>query len=275
MTPRRRILIGCLLALGVPVLAPGAALAEVDFTFERKATEERDELIVTSDDEGDQILIDCDQSGQVRVNGEVVPALCLEVEAVTVRGRGGQDEVDLSAITPDHFTDADLASRSIGVVGGDGSDELQGSPFADSMGAVAGKGDSAQDVIVGAGGRDKLAGGSGPDLLLGGAAADLALGGRGRDIVRGGAGPDVLRGGGDPDELIGGADHDRLLGEAGRDVLRGRSGNDRLKGGAGSDRLLGGRGRDLLSGGGGRDLLIGGPGRDRLVGRPENDTKIQ
>jgi Ca2+-binding RTX toxin-like protein len=271
----RRILTGCLLALGAPLLAPGAALAEVDFTFQRKASEQRDELIVTSDDEGDQILIDCDESGQVRVSGEVVPALCLEVEAITVRGRGGQDEVDLSAVTPDDFTAADLASRSINVVGGDGSDELRGSPFADSMGAVAGKGDSAQDVIVGAGGGDKLAGGSGPDLLVGGAAADLALGGAGRDIARGGAGRDVLKGGGHRDELIGGADHDRLLGEAGRDVLRGGRGNDRLKGGGGADRLLGGRGRDLLSGGGGRDLLIGGPGRDRLFGRTENDTKIQ
>lgn len=154
-------------------------------------------------------------------------------------------------------------------------------------GARVGRGNDADNALLGNGlanllsggrGRDLLDGSDGPDLLLGGAGADRLLGGAGEDWLQGGDGDDWLDGGDGTDvaSYLGarrGVRVDLALGQAqatgqGRDVLRGI---ERVVGSAHDDRLAGDEGDNLLSGGAGADRLTGRRGNDILAGGPGED----
>ncbi len=149
-------------------------------------------------------------------------------------------------------TGRDTFTGIANVVGGRGSDVLNGSRGANNLWGEAGN-----DVLGGQDGDDALDGGDGGDRLDGGA---------GNDRLAGGTGNDTLDGGTENDRLVGGAGNDRLRGQDGADALDGGDGGDRLEGGAGDDRLAGGTGDDRLGGGAGDDRLMGGAGDDTLDG---------
>jgi len=74
------------------------------------------------------------------------------------------------------------------VIGGTANDQLQG--------------DKGNDTLVGAAGNDTLDGGDGNDYLVGAQGSDSLLGGKGTDRLEGGAGNDVLTGGNDADVFV-------------------------------------------------------------------------
>jgi Ca2+-binding RTX toxin-like protein len=76
-----------------------------------------------------------------------------------------------------HGEGADRLLRVEGVVGGSGSDELEGS--------------GARDVLDGRNGNDVISGLARADTLFGGGGADALLGGRGEDDLFGGPGADT------------------------------------------------------------------------------------
>lgn len=116
------------------------------------------------------------------------------------------------------------AGQTLGVLGGDGNDQITGSAI--------------NDVVNGNQGDDTLTGEDSSDYL------------------RGGKGFDVLLGGLDNDILNGNLDGDTLEGGVGNDFLRGGKGNDLLIGGDGSDILVGDRDGDTLIGGAGGDTFV-------------------
>lgn len=105
------------------------------------------------------------------------------VKTTLVRGTGGDDLIDLSALT----------NRAI-VYGLDGNDTILGTSYDDLI--FAGSGDDSvqagagDDIILGAAGRDSLFGGTGDDTLSGGTEGDLLSGEDGADMLYGGDLPD-------------------------------------------------------------------------------------
>ncbi|KYC36852.1 hypothetical protein WA1_45155 [Scytonema hofmannii PCC 7110] len=171
--------------------------------------------------------------------------------------------------------------------------------------ALEGKGNSANNTIIGNISNNILSGGDGSDLLDGGAGNDTLDGGAGNDTLKGGVGVDTLIGGDgndiyyvDAEDIIqpdtGGIDtvfasmtftlsadleHLTLLGSsaingvgnATNNSITGNSANNELSGGDGNDILNGGVGSDSLKGEVGNDNLIGGDGDDTLDGGVGND----
>jgi Ca2+-binding RTX toxin-like protein len=208
----------------------------------------------------------------------------VNVEHIEVNGLGGHDTVDASPLQGGIL-------QTTRMDGGDGDDQLVGTPR--------------NDTLVGASGDDTLSGRDGDDILTGGAGSDVLNGGAGNDRLRGqGASGDQLTGGAGDDELNGGAGTDRVQEEAdvdftatdaaltglGSDALLGIelltlngggsanridttafSGDVVLNGRGGNDTLLAGDGNDILNGGGGRDRLHGGAGNDRVRGQGSID----
>ena len=164
------------------------------------------------------------------------------------------------------------------VLGGEGSDSLQGASHADHI-----DGGSGNDTIDGFGGGDVLIGGSGNDLIYGGAGNDTIEGNDGNDTIEGAGNADSILGGAGNDWIDAGADHDYIEGNSGSDTLYGRGGNDTIISGtgddslfgeAGNDSLLGGAGNDWLDGADGTDWIYGGNGNDFIIGGPNKDTLL-
>jgi RTX calcium-binding nonapeptide repeat (4 copies) len=93
------------------------------------------------------------------------------------------------------------------VVGGQGDDDLHGTP--------------GPDVICGLGGHDVIQGLEGGDVLMGGGGNDRLKGSAGGDRLRGQADGDILAGGSQGDRLLGGPGGDRCAGGPGRDGFGG------------------------------------------------------
>lgn len=195
-------------------------------------------------------------------------------------GNKGNDGLDDMA--------AAVASGGAQLYGGDGDDNLSGSPFDDFLDGGAGVdkirgldgndeihcgsgndvevlGEGGNDIIFGDDGNDVIDGGQGDDKLYGGNGDDVIRGQPGLGLLCGGPGNDSLYGGMDADIMLGGPGNDFLFGGNGDDKLWGEDGNDLLRGDAGADTLDGGPGLDGLYGGTGLDTLKGGPGSDRIV----------
>jgi Ca2+-binding RTX toxin-like protein len=184
---------------------------------------------------------------------------------------------------------SDLTFDNVGglLLGGEGSDNLQGSGFGEVLVAAGG-----DDTINGAAGQDTMSGGIGDDLYYVDDADDL--------VIEDANAPEglVLPGGEDgpgqavddfTDTVIAAIDYslanlqnvenltiagtaargsgnglDNVLkGNAGSDTLDGGAGNDTLDGGAAADRLIGGTDNDVLAWGAG-DRIDGGAGTDTL-----------
>lgn len=104
-------------------------------------------------------------------------------------------------------------SESAWLDGGDGNDRLQA--LATSLKSV---------TLLGGNGSDTLQGAGGADLLLGGAGSDRLMGGDNNDTLIGGIGSDTLKGGAGNDLLIGGFGSDSIDGEVGIDIAVGGQG---------------------------------------------------
>ena len=127
------------------------------------------------------------------------------------------------------------------VVGGEGSDRIQASPWNDVIGLANVAGNLAGvEAIDGGGGSDTIRLTSGNDTL------DLTgIVVTGVELIEAGAGSDTVAGSAAADVISGGAGDDLLAGGAGDDVFNvtgGAEGFDVVLGGDGFDRIQAGRG---------------------------------
>jgi len=133
-----------------------------------------------------------------------------------------------------------------------GIENLQGSPFA--------------DTLIGNAGANQIFGGEGDDILNGGAGDDTLLGGSGADTINGDANTSIGDLASYSDSTAGvivnlGDGLPEVGGFAQGDVL---SGVENLLGSAFADTLIGNAGVNQIFGGSGNDVISGGAGRDVL-----------
>ncbi|HYD67955.1 calcium-binding protein [Azospirillum sp.] len=171
------------------------------------------------------------------------------------------------------------ATAGVYVNGGDGTDQLTGSAFADTLGGgdgddTIGAGDG-NDTITGGTGADQLVAGAGDDLMYVDGADTLIDGGDGFDTVyvQGIVGATVDLTASRIERVFGGAGDDRLSATTGglAVYVNGGAGNDQLAGGSQGDTLAGGDGNDTVNGGDGSDTITGGAGADQLVAGAGDD----
>jgi Ca2+-binding RTX toxin-like protein len=258
---------------------------------------------IVSDGAGDTITVRC-EAGEGMVGPYSLPP-CDEITVIQVEAGGGNDAIDLSAVTPAEFP---LLTRTI-LRGDAGTDTITGSQGDDEI-----KSDEL-DSVDGAGGDDRIEqgkqviGGPGDDLLL--ASAGTADGGAGDDVffepgsnaksLSGGAGYDTISFDfgsltsqafplelalndsefrlhviGLPSEAtlsINSLEHVAMILLNGPQSVEaaGYSGALDVDGRGGADTLTGGSGANALHGGAGDDVLTGGPSSDLLDGGGGND----
>jgi RTX calcium-binding nonapeptide repeat (4 copies) len=87
--------------------------------------------------------------------------------------------------------------------------------------------------------------------------------------------PITISGTNGADKLSGTPGTDVIAALGGNDKVSGLAGNDTICGGAGKDTLKGGKGNDKLLGEAGKDTLKGGPGKDKLKGGAGKDKQVQ
>ena len=160
------------------------------------------ELVVTGGNNADTITVTPRPNNQIRItlNGTNYDRSLSGITRLRVDSEGGNDTINLSAISLPTWTDA-------------------------------GSGD---DTVTGGGGADQIYLGAGNDTADGGGGNDLIAGGAGEDLIQGGAGDDDLYGGDNDDFVIGGPGLDDLYGGLGNDILVGGtaavvSGSDSLR----------------------------------------------
>jgi Ca2+-binding RTX toxin-like protein len=149
------------------------------------------------------------------------------VQKLTIIGGSGNDEIDLSGLSPTLYT----MLTTVVIQSGSGNDRIVGSYLNDSIDA-----------------------GAGNDTVSGGLGNDTIIGGSGNDALMGQGGDDMLKGGDGNDTLLGGNGNDTLKGDAGNDLLIGGFGADSLDGGAGQDTAAGGQGGPERGGNGTSDI---------------------
>ena len=153
----------------------------------------------------------------------------------------------------------DRASRTVSIVGSEGSDSAQvrqqGANLVVSLNSAAGR--LSRTVPAAQVSRVVFTGLAGNDTFTN----QTGIASR----ADGGAGDDILRGGRGVDQLSGGDGNDQLFGGEGNDTLDGGTGNDAAWGGAGNDQVMGGDGNDKVYGGAGSDKIVGGEGMDMEV----------
>jgi hypothetical protein len=251
LNPRNLVLAAACLTLAATLSFSATAEARVGATFSKRL------LKVQGTAKSERIVIDCNESSKVLINGRAPKLLaggalpCARVAEVDVRSGDGNDRIDLKGVDAS-FAEARFAGFGTGtltaVISGAGDDQIDcGDVFC---------------FVPDAGtGNDLIRGGSRRDILRGGGENDRILGLEGRDDLLGRAGNDYLAGGEGDDLISGNAGDDRLYGEPGADLIGGGSGNDLLKGGPGNDRLLGGPGKDRIVGGPGKNTIVQDPPR--------------
>jgi hypothetical protein len=189
----------------------------------------------------------------------------------------------------------DRASRTVSIVGSEGSDSAQvrqqGANLVVSLNSAAGRSSRtvpaaqvSRVVFTGLAGNDTFTnqtgiasradGGAGDDIFRGGRGVDQFSGGDGNDQLFGGEGNDTLDGGTGNDAAWGGAGNDQVMGGDGNDNVNGDVGTDTLWGGLGNDELSGGVGNDALQGEEGNDWFDGGAGSDKIVGGEGMDMEV-
>jgi Ca2+-binding RTX toxin-like protein len=284
---------GALLA-SLTVFVPGAA-AVVTSSFSTGV------LTVTSDDQGDEIVVRCSGGGFVRVNGarpDTGLVACTDVTSIVVEGAGGADDIRLQQVNDVIFT----ALVSASIDGGEGNDVVRASEVADSI--TAGDGDD--EVLATPADGDSVDGGAGRDVLSTDIASDVAISDDaftfGTDEIavtsvedlevassdapetidartysgtlelRTHDGDDVVFGGNTRNHISTGPGDDEITGGEGRDVISSGEGNDEVSAGSGWNDIRADKGDDIVVGGPDRDFIRGGPGGDTISGLEGNDN---
>jgi hypothetical protein len=310
MSAARRVVLLSVAAFGCLLLGPSAAGANVTIT-----SVFADDFTFTSDNNSDNITITC-QGGFVHyvegntnplTNGQPVP--CADLTDLTLIGNGGNDGLNVSALTPAVFTSLSGTTLDASTSSGSDTDSVSGSGLDDVITA------SANDAVTGGAGDDEITGGKqvnggdGDDVMADGTGP--ADGGNGDDTIgiqglgpfTGGPGFDTIGFDLDAGNLVFDATFtftDTLLTEAitapsvltvtaplsgfelvdvsladfGTQTVDGSgfSGALHANGRGGPDTLIGGPGEDFLNGGAGDDTLTGGAGFDYTEGGPGADT---
>jgi Ca2+-binding RTX toxin-like protein len=181
-----------------------------------------------------------------------------DVSQIVIITHGGDDTVDVSALTDVAFPNMTDVTARLGVdndtyKGWSGRDDAYGDTGNDSI-----LGNAGDDYLSGAAGNDSIRGGTGADNIDGGDDADTIVGDAGNDTIYGGNGADLLSGGSEDDSILGGMDNDTVFGDSGNDTIYGEDGQDSLMGGAGDDYIFAGNNN------GGIDSLYGGDDDDHL-----------
>jgi Ca2+-binding RTX toxin-like protein len=252
-------------------------------------------LTVTGDTNGQTITLSGSGSTiTVMANGTAISGSPFTgvTTSIYVDAGGGNDTVDLSAVTNGLPTT---------VIGNTGNDTITGTASADYL-----EGDAGADSILGGDGADILSGTGGNDFLSGGAGNDLIFGGDDDDVLDGDAGSDTLDGGNGGDDMIGGANGDVAdysarstgitvildglandgssadlnAGATRQDNVQtedvyGTNGDDDITGDGNPNVLKGNDGNDNLYGYGGADVLYGGAGEDYMWGMLDGDVIYQ
>ena len=231
-----------------------------------------DPALVTTEQSGDDLLIDTDGTG---------------VNVITVTGvfASGVDTVETATFADGSTLDLTSFSAPNVIDGTDGNDNLTGTDGDDIINGGAGHdtldGGAGNDIINGGPGFDHLMGGTGDDIINGNDGYDAIFGEQGNDIFDGGDGLDAVTyqgaaggvyvdlslgvttddGDGGMDTLIsiervtGTAFNDTIIGTAGDNTLDGLDGDDIIYGGAGDDFIHPGSGNDIIDGGDGNDII--------------------
>ena len=195
----------------------------VTFTFDA----DKGKLTVTGDSTANEILITTDEQGSVLIKSFTILGIGInasEIEAICIRGGGGDDTIDLGFVNDSNFPNLE-EDFGVDIDGEDGNDTIFGSKreAGDFIKGGAGDdtidGDDGDDSIFGDDGNDDINGGEGEDTIEGGPGNDGLQGGNGNDDVDGGEGNDIVRGGGDDDRVSGGEGIDLVDGGPGRDQI--------------------------------------------------------
>ena len=256
-------------------------------------------LTVTSDTQGDRIVVICSPGGEVRINGsdpDTGDAACSAISTIEVQAGDGNDFVSLRQVDPTAFSSLALVSMDAGT----GADVVRGSSVADSIEA----GDGNDHIGASVQGGDTVHGGAGIDdlettvtgdvqisdttftfgaesievasiervTMIGGDSAETidareftgtlrAVAHAGDDQLFGGSGSNVLNAGPGNDRVIGGPDRDSIITSDGDDVIHSGAGGNEISAGNGDDVIVGGPDRDHVVAGAGKDeaRTLGGP----------------
>src|SRR5829696_7036372 len=266
-----------------------AASATVSSTFDGATRL----LTVTSDAEGDTIVVSCPASALL-VNGAAPPSGPLpcsgggSAAAITLVGNGGVDTLDVSGLE-------ELPLGEVTVEGGDGDDDIRGASLPSNGYIVTLLGGPGADAVT-VNGADAVDGGAGDDRIIGSAAQGGTLaGGTGSDTfaftLPPGTPVSLIFTLADSGMTIGAPGvpqtqtmpwtsievADLSLNEGAQTVdgsafsgtarVAAGDGSDTLIGTAGADTLDGGAGNDFIEGLGGADVYQGGSGLDLLRAR--------
>jgi hypothetical protein len=194
-------------------------------------------LTITGSDQADNIVVTKTGTNLV-VSGVRTTFAVSKVKSVVVNAGGGDDTVDLTALTVKAKVSGGAGNDSL--IGGSGNDTLMG--------------EAGNDTLTGNAGNDSLDGGADVDQVRESANVNFALTnsrltGRGTDTLVG-IEAALLQGGSSNNRLdaskFSGAVS--LLGGAGNDTLIGGTNDDQLYGELGSDSIDGGAGFDTVDG---------------------------
>jgi Ca2+-binding RTX toxin-like protein len=174
-------------------------------------------LSVFGDGADNEIVVDRDAIGVIRVNGNVPLAgglpggfpTVFNTRTISMFGQGGNDTLRLD--------EANGPLPAAQMFGGSGNDTLVGG--------------SSNDALHGQDGNDTLSGGAGDDFLLGQSGDDLLFGGDGVDQMFGSSGSDTADGDRGDDVAFLGDGNDLFIWDPG-------DGSDRVEGEAGFDSML-------------------------------------
>ncbi|HAB11838.1 MAG TPA: hypothetical protein DCE47_09125, partial [Planctomycetaceae bacterium] len=180
-----------------------------------------DVIVVNGNDAADTVT---STANSVTIKGGAVTLA--DLDRLELNTGGGDDNVDL-----------DLQDASLQKVVNAGA----GNDIVDASGAI-------DATINGGDGDDNLVGSPVADLINGQGGDDTIGGGDGDDILFGGSGNDVLSGDDGADQLSGQVGNDDLSGNAGVDSLFGGDGSDEIN-------WISGDGNDVVQGGDGADVL--------------------
>jgi Ca2+-binding RTX toxin-like protein len=225
------------------------------------------------------------------------------VDKVTVNGRAGNDNVNISTVNGVIFTtgspatvaifNAEAANDLLVVNGGAGNDTINASALPAGAIGLTIDGGAGNDTLIGSAGNDFLFGGDGDDVLIGGPGDDQHFGGAGNDrmIWNQGDDTDLFEGGDGTDtaEVNGGnggetftvtangtrVRFDRIsaapftidIGTTENLVVNMNGGDDTFSAAGNLAALIG----VTVDGGAGNDTILGGNGADLLIGGDGND----